>query len=116
MSLDLSRRRMDGVSGLTLIAPHERNFLDNIMKPNEVSAFSASNYNFNHFMQANVGLGSVGGVTAFNSPYSLLLRPTHDRLPSPSSRGSETTSEGDTRGEVTGYVFVDPRLKPMLSC
>lgn len=99
MSLDLSRRRMDGVSGLTLISPHDRNFLDNIMKPSDISAFSPSTYNFHHFMQANIGLGSVGGVTAFSSPYSLPLRPTQDRLPSPSSRASESMSEGDSRGK-----------------
>ena len=106
MSLDLSRSRMEGVSGLAMISPHQRNFLSKIMNPPEPSlssALTSTTLGLHNFMHANVGLGSVGGVTAFNAPYSLAMRPSHNRLPSPKSptnRGLDG-AENESRGEHT---------------
>ena len=101
MSLDLSQNRMEGLSGLSLIPPHQRNFLNKMMKPSEptfASAFTASGFGLHNFMQANATLGSLGAASNFNLPYSRSYRPTGNRM-SPKSPNRDGGSESESKGK-----------------
>ena len=108
MSLDLSRNRMEGISGLAMISPQQRNLFNKFMKPPTEPALASftSGLGLHNFMQANIGLGSVGGVTAFNPSFSHTVRPGSNRLPSPKSPSSrESSGEHDMRGKAICSVY-----------
>ncbi|XP_078495585.1 uncharacterized protein LOC144751124 [Ciona intestinalis] len=84
MSLDLSRHRMEGISGLSLMSPPQRSFINNMMKqddsPNSEHIGSyQSNYGMHSFIRGNMGYRGYGSPYAFvphagSSPQSPKIR------------------------------------------
>nr|CAB3248543.1 GCNF nuclear receptor [Phallusia mammillata] len=76
MSLDLSRHRMEGISGLSLMSQPQRSFLDKIMKNQDSMpdiAMSMSNMQSNpglpHLMRGGLGMPNLSNLKGYGSPY-----------------------------------------------
>ena len=101
MSLDLSRHRMEGVSGLSLIS-HQRNVLNQMMKTSDSSSPPVFNpsptFGFRHV----IGFPPVGDVSSVYGSFGYSSRPIHTGLPSPISPTNcypENAFENERKGK-----------------
>jgi len=111
MSLDLSRHRMEGVSGLSLISSHQRNVLNQMMKTSDNSSTSpvfnpSPTFGFPHVMNFPP-MGDLSSV--YGGPFAYSTRPIHTGLPSPISptnRYPESAFESDRKGKKNSQLEI----------
>ena len=110
MSLDLSRHRMEGVSGLSLISPHHRNAINQMMKNCENSSTSpvfnsSPTFGLPRMIPNGFSFPAMGDLSTFGS-YGYSSRPIHTGLPSPISptnRHPENSFESERKGKTRSF-------------
>lgn len=96
---------MEGVSGLSLISPHQRNALKQMIKVSEEAASlysQAATFGLQHMIPSGVSLsGGVGDISSYGIPFGFPPRPQQGRLPSPVSPSNrhDAPFESDRKGK-----------------